>query len=57
MFTPSWVVHFSIIIWYIIQLLGARNLSDYQEMKTEYGLRISALEIQLTKFNHDIDNV
>ncbi len=26
-------------------------------MKTEYGAKISALELQLTKFNHDIDNV
>jgi site-specific DNA recombinase len=44
---------------HVRELLATREIdaSDYREMKTEYGAKISALELQLTKFNHDIDNV
>ena len=40
-------------------LLATRQIdaSDYRDMKSQYSLKISTLESQLTRLNHDVDDV
>lgn len=40
-------------------LLATRQIdaSDYRDMKSEYSAKISILEIQLTRLNHDVDDI